>query len=93
MYPCVGYGCDRQIRRLIVADTVTNSINICRRRRVRPALLADCDLNVNLKLVDSIMPENGLCGLPRPGRRLLNLIPINTPADLVNRQLIATWLN
>jgi putative transposase len=56
-------------------------------------LLADYDMNVNLKLVDSIMAENGLCGLPRPGRRLLNLIRVNTPADLVNRQFIATRPN
>jgi hypothetical protein len=30
-------------------------------------------MNVNLKLVNSIMSEHGLCGLPRPGRRKPNL--------------------
>jgi len=31
------------------------------------ALLADYEMNVNLKLVNSIMSEHGFCGLPRPG--------------------------
>jgi transposase InsO family protein len=63
------------------------------RRRVRAALLADYDMNVNLKLVNTIMSENGLYGLPRPGRRLPNLIRVATPADLVNRQFTATRPN
>ena len=88
---------DRQIRRLIVADTITEIHQRSRgtygRRRVRAALLADFDMNVNLKLVDSIMTENGLYGLPRPGRRLPNLIRVATPADLVNRQFTATRPN
>jgi putative transposase len=85
---------DRQIRRLIVADTITEIHQRSRGtyggRRIRAALLADYDMNVNLKLVRSIMGENGLCGLPRSTRRLPNLIRVNTPADLVNRQFTAT---
>ena len=88
---------DRQIRRLIVADTIAEIHQRSRgtygRRRVRAALLADYDMNVNLKLVGSIMTERGLYGLPRPGRRLPNLIRVNTPADLVNRQFTATRPN
>src|SRR5271156_5820020 len=88
---------DQQIRRLIVADTITEIHQRSRgtygRRRVRAALLADYEMNVNLKLVNSIMTENGLCGLPRPTRRLPNLIRVNTPADLVNRQFTATQPN
>jgi putative transposase len=88
---------DRQIRRLIVADTISEIHQRSRgtygRRRVRAALLADYDMNVNLKLVSSIMTEHGLCGLPRPSRRLPNLIRVATPADLVNRQFTATRPN
>jgi transposase InsO family protein len=88
---------DREIRRLIVADTITEIHQRSRgtygRRRVRAALLADYEMNVNLKLVNSIMSEHGLCGLPRPGRRIPNLIKVNTPEDLVNRQFSATRPN
>ena len=88
---------DRQIRRLIVADTITEIHQRSRgtygRRRVRAALLADYDMNVNLKLVGSIMGEEGLYGLPHPPRRLPNLIRVNTPADLVNPQFTATRPN
>ena len=88
---------DRQIRRLIVADTISEIHQRSRgtygRRRVRAALLADYDMNVNLKLVSSIMTEHGLYGLPRPSRRLPNLIRVATPADLVNRQFAATRPN
>lgn len=88
---------DRQIRRLIVADTISEIHQRSRgtygRRRVRAALLADYDMNVNLKLVSSIMTEHRLYGLPRPGRRLPNLIRVATPADLVNRQFSATRPN
>ena len=88
---------DREIRRLIVADTITEIHQRSRgtygRRRVRAALLGDYDMNVNLKLVNSIMSEHGLCGLPRPGRRIPNLIKVNTPADLVNRHFTATRPN
>ena len=60
---------------------------------MRAALLADYEMNVNLKLVDSIMSQHGLSGLPRPGRRLPNLIRVATRADLVNRQFSATRPN
>ena len=44
---------DRQIRRLIVADTISEIHQRSRgtygRRRVRAALLADYDMNVDLK--------------------------------------------
>jgi hypothetical protein len=39
------------------------------------------------------MTEHGLYGLPRPGRRLPNLILVNTPAYLVNRHFTATRPN
>jgi putative transposase len=88
---------DREIRRLIVADTITEIHQRSRgtygRRRVRAALLADYEMNVNLKLVNSIMSEHGLCGLPRLGRRIPNLIKVNTPEDLVNRHFTATRPN
>jgi putative transposase len=84
---------NRQIRRLIVADTITEIHQRSRgtygRRRVRAALMVDYDMNVNLKLVGSIMTEHGLYGLPCPGRRMPNLIRVATPADLVNRQFSA----
>lgn len=48
---------------------------------------------VNLKLIRSIMSEPGLHGLPHPPRRIPNLIRVNTPADLVNRQFTATRPN
>lgn len=85
---------DREMRRLIVADTIAEIHQRSRgtdgRRRIRAALLADYDMNVNRKLVKSIMTEHGLHGLPRPGRRLPNLIRPKTLADLVNRQFTAT---
>jgi putative transposase len=88
---------DRQIRRLIVADTITEIHQRSRGtyggRRIRAALLADYDMNVNLKLVRSIIGEQGLYGLPHPPRRLPNLIRVNTPDDLVNRQFTATHPN
>ncbi len=77
-----------------MADTITEIHQRSRgtygRRRVRAALLADYDMNVNLKLVNSIMSEQGLYGLPRPGRRKPNLIGVDTPVDLVNRRFAAT---
>ena len=39
------------------------------------------------------MTESGLCGLPRPGRRIPNLIRVATPAYLVNRHFAATRPN
>lgn len=62
---------DREIRRLIVSDTIIEIYQRFRgtygRKRVRAALLADYDMNVDHKLVHSIMSEQGLSGLPRPG--------------------------
>ncbi|MGH3639313.1 MAG: IS3 family transposase [Mycobacterium sp.] len=88
---------DGEIRRLIVADTITEVHQRSRgtygRRRVRAALLAEYEMNVNHKLVNSIMSEHGLWGLPRPGRRISNLIKVNTPEDLVKRQFTATRPN
>jgi putative transposase len=88
---------DREIRRLIVADTITEIHQRSRGtyggRRIRAALLADYDMTVNLKLIRSIMSEHGLHGLPHPPRRIPNLIRVNTPADLVNRQFTATRPN
>jgi putative transposase len=88
---------DREIRRLIVADTIAEIHQRSRctygRRRVRAALLADYEMNVNLKLVNSIMSERGLYGLPRPGRRIPNLIRVATPEDLVNRHFTANRPN
>lgn len=88
---------DREIRRLIVADTITEihvrSRGTYGRRRIRAALLADYEMNVNHKVVNAIMSEHGLCGLPRPGRRIPNLIKVSTPEDLVNRRFTATRPN
>ena len=85
------------MRRPIVADTITEihqrSCGTYGRRRVRATLLADHEINVNHKLVNSIMSEHGLHGLPRPGRRKPNLIGVNTPVDLVNRRFSATKPN
>jgi putative transposase len=88
---------DRQIRRVIVVDTISEIHQRSRgtygRRRVRAALLADYEMNVNLNLVNSIITEHGLHGPPRPGRRLPNLIRVAAPADLVNRHFTATGPN
>ena len=80
-----------------MADTITEihqrSRGTCGRRRVRAALLADYDMNVDHKLVKSIMSEQGLYGLPRPGRRKPNLIGVDTPVDLVSGRFAATRPN
>ncbi|MGW4284956.1 transposase, partial [Nocardia sp. NPDC004750] len=39
------------------------------KRRIKAALLAECEMIVNHKLVASIMAERGLFGLPRRKRR------------------------
>ena len=88
---------DREIRRLIVADTITEIHQRSRGtyggRRIRAALLAEFEMNVNLKLVRAIMIEQGISGLPHPRRRIPNLIRLHTPADLVNRQFTASRPN
>jgi len=57
---------DREIRRLIVADTITEIHQSSRgtygRRRIRAALLTNYDMNVNLKLGGAIMTEHDLYG-------------------------------
>src|SRR3954468_3503703 len=62
---------DREIRRLIVADTITEIHQRSRgtygRRRVRAALLADYEMNVNHKLVNSIMTSTDSTGYRAPG--------------------------
>nr|WP_237166498.1 IS3 family transposase [Mycolicibacterium hippocampi] len=82
---------------MIVADTITAIYQRSRgtygRKRIRAALWADYDMNVNHKLVHSIMSEQGLNGLPRPRRRKPNLIGVGTPVDLVNRRFTATRPN
>lgn len=69
---------DCGIRPLIVADTIAEIDQRSRgtygRKRVRAALLTDCDLDVNHKLLHSVMTEHGLYGLPRPGRPTPDLI-------------------
>lgn len=88
---------DRDIRRLIVADTITEIHQRSRGtyggRRIRTALLDDFEMNVNLKPVRAIMAEQGLSGLPHPRRRIPNLIRLHTLADLVNRQFTAARPN
>ncbi|UNB52960.1 IS3 family transposase [Mycolicibacterium sp. YH-1] len=88
---------DPEVRRLIVADTITEIHQRSRgtygRRRVRAVLRADYDMNVNHKLVTSIMSEQGLYGLPLLGRRKPNLFGVDTPVDLVNRRFTATKPN
>jgi putative transposase len=68
-------------------------IHALRKRGWSISLLADYEMNVNHKLVNSIMSEHGLYGLPRPGRRKPNLIGVDTPVDLVNRRFPATMPN
>lgn len=88
---------DREIRRLIVADTITEIHQRSRGTygglRIRAALLDEYEMNVNLKLVRAIMTEQGISGLPHPRRRIPNLIRLHTPADLVNRHFTATRPN
>ena len=88
---------DREIRRPIVADTITEiylrSRGTYGRKRVRATVLADYEMNVNHQLVNSIMSERGLSGLPRPGRRKPNLMGVDTSVDLVNRRFSAARPN
>src|SRR3954468_24344643 len=62
---------DREVRRLIVSDTITEIYQRSRgtygRRRVRAALLADYEMNVNHKLVNSIMTSTDSTGYRAPG--------------------------
>lgn len=82
------------MRRLVIADEIEKihrrSRGIYGKRRIRAALLEECGMIVNLKLVAAIMRERGLAGLPRPRTRKPNLLGVDTPADLVQRRFTAS---
>ncbi|MCC3332305.1 IS3 family transposase [Nocardia abscessus] len=59
------------------------------KRRIKAALLAECEMIVNHKLVASIMSERGIFGLPRRKRRGHPMLGVSAPADLVNRAFTA----
>ena len=84
---------DREIRRLVVGDTIAEiyhrSAGVYGILRVRAALLNEYDMVVNRKLVRALMRERGLVGLPTPKRRKPNLVGLSTPADLVERKFTA----
>ncbi|WP_433754642.1 IS3 family transposase [Nocardia sp. CA-135398] len=63
------------------------------KRRIKAALLAECKIIVNHKLVASIMAEPGLFGLPRRKRRGHPMLKVSTPTDLVNRAFTAARPN
>lgn len=85
---------DRAVRRLVVADEIETihrgSRGRYRERRIRAALLEECGLIVNVKLVAAIMRERGLASLPRPRTRKPNLLGVDAPADLVQRRFTAS---
>lgn len=84
---------DREIRRLIVGDTIAEihhrSGGTYGIRRVRASLLNEFDMVVNRKLIRSVMRERGLAGLPKPRQRKPNLVGLYTPSDLVERAFTA----
>ena len=81
----------------MVADEIsrihTQSRGTYGKRRIKAALLAECEMIVNHKLVASIMAERGLFGLPRRKRRGHPMLKVSTPADLVNRAFTAARPN
>lgn len=83
----------RLVRRIVVADAVEEIHRRSRgtygKRRIRATLLAEHDMIVNLKLVEAIMRERGLSGLPRRRRRRPDLLGVDTPSDLVQRRFSA----
>jgi putative transposase len=87
----------RAVRRIVVADEIgkihRRSRGVYGKRRVRAALLDDYDMVVNLKLVEAIMRERGLAGLPRQRARRPSLFNQSTPEDLVQRQFTAARPN
>ncbi|MGY1901282.1 MULTISPECIES: IS3 family transposase [Nocardia] len=87
----------RTIRRIVVADEISRihaqSRGTYGKRRIKAALLAECEMIVNHKLVASIMAERGLFGLPRRKRRGHPMLAVSTPADLVNRAFTAARPN
>ncbi|MEV2226528.1 IS3 family transposase [Nocardia vinacea] len=87
----------RTLRRTIVADEIAKLHHRSRgtygRRRIRAALMSEFDMVVNHKLVNSIMGELSLSGLPRRKGRKPDLLNVDTPSDLVNRLLVADQPN
>ncbi|MDE1675532.1 IS3 family transposase, partial [Nocardia gipuzkoensis] len=83
----------RILRRTVVADEIgkihLRSRGTYGRRRIQAALLSECDMVVNHKLVHSIMSELQLSGLPRQKGRKPNLLGVHTSSDLVNRVFTA----
>lgn len=83
----------REARRIVVADAIEEihrrSRGVYGKRRIRATLLVEYDMIVNHKLIESIMRERGLSGLPRPRRRKPSLLSVDTPSDLVQRQFTA----
>jgi transposase-like protein len=83
---------DRQIRRLIVADAITEIHQRSRctygGRRIRAALLDEYEMNVNLKLVRAIMIEHGISGLPHPPQAVCR-----TLGNFGRRQSVRSNLN
>jgi helix-turn-helix protein len=71
----------REVRRLVVADAIEEihrrSRGVYGKRRVRPALLEEHEMIVNHKLVEAIMRERGMSGLPRPRRRKPSLLGVD----------------
>ena len=87
----------REVRRLVVADAIEEihrrSRGVYGKRRIRAALLEEHEMIVNHKLVEAIMRERGMSGLPRPRRRKPGLLGVDTPADLVQRRFTADGPN
>ncbi|MBU3064248.1 IS3 family transposase [Nocardia sp. NEAU-G5] len=87
----------RFLRRTIVADEIgkihLRSRGSYGRRRIQAALLSECDMVVNHKLIHSIMGELQLSGLPLQKGRKPNLLGVHTPSDLVNRMFVANKPN
>lgn len=83
----------REVRRIVVADAVEDIHRRSRatygKRRIRAALLVEYEMVVNLKLIEAIMRQRGLSGLPRSRRRKPYLAGVATPTDLVQRRFTA----
>jgi putative transposase len=84
---------DREIRRLLLADAITDIHARSRGTygilRVKAALEIEQGLIVNTKLVKRIMRELGLRGLPGPKKGYKNLKNARTCEDLVQREFTA----
>jgi hypothetical protein len=79
---------DREIRRLLVtplvADVHERSRGTYGMLRIRAALKIEHDMNVNKKLILSIMRELGIHGLSGPKKHKKNLVHTATEEDLVH---------